>query len=148
MEETNEIKKAISQKSIFDPIGAAPLPPLIEEIEKKIMENPKKAPLFIKIDKYKDILQNLHDMRTTVSNISEILAIRNELEKLRERSNEILEKSFNQFIDSTNKLNEEFSAPNVIKPFIKTKNIERVDNFVAEMQGEIEKMKKGMEPFI
>jgi hypothetical protein len=148
MEESNEIKNAVSKRSIFDPMGGAPLPPMIQDIEKKIMENPETAPLFIKIDKYKDILQNLHDLKRSISNISNILSVRDDLEKLRGKSNEVLEKSFNQFIDLANILNEHFAAPNIMKPFIKTENIERMDDFVVEMQREIEKMKKGMESFI
>ncbi len=145
MEESNEIKKAISRKSIFDPIGASPLPPLIEDIEKRALEKPETAPLFIKIEKYKDILQNLHDMKRTVSNISEILKIRNELETIRNQSNEALQKSFEKFIGLADQLDREFIAPRVMKPFIKTENIERIDGFVSEIQNEMDNLKKSLD---
>ena len=144
MDELEQLKKSISQKAIFDPIGAVPLPPMIEDLEKKALEKPETAPLFIKIDKYKDVLQNLHDMRRSVSNISEVLRVRNELEGMREKSNETLERSFTQFMELADQLDNHFATPRAMKPFIKTENIERVDGFVAEMQGEIEKLRKSL----
>ena len=145
MEESNEIKNAISKRSIFDPIGTAPLPPLIEEIERKALEKPDTAPLFIKIDKYKDVLQGLHDLKVSVSNISEVLRVRSDLEEMRSRTNEILEKSFNQFVDLANKLDNQFAVPKVMKPFVKTENIERIDGFVSEIQNEIDNLKKSLD---
>lgn len=147
MDEMEELKKSVSGKSIFDPIGVVPLPPMIEDIERKALEKPETAPLFIKIDKYKDILQNLQDMRRSVSNISEILKVRSELEQIREKSNQALENAFGQFVELAGNLDSQFMAPRVMKPFVKTENIERIDGFVAGIQDEIEKLRKSLDSF-
>lgn len=45
MEDLDEIKKAVSNKQFYEPIGAEPLPHEIVDLGKMIEETPKIAPL-------------------------------------------------------------------------------------------------------
>ena len=82
MEDLEEIKKAVSTKPLPEPIAAEPLPHEIIDLEKMVQETPKIAPLFVKLEKYKEILENVKNLRETVNRIKILLALKKQIETI------------------------------------------------------------------
>ncbi|NIO43958.1 MAG: hypothetical protein GTN36_00150, partial [Candidatus Aenigmarchaeota archaeon] len=63
MDEYEEIKNEVSKREMPQPIASKPLPHEIVDLEKMIEETPKIAPLFVKIEKYKEILRTIQRLK-------------------------------------------------------------------------------------
>ena len=91
MEDLNEIKKAVSTKQFYEPIGTEPLPHEVVDIEKMVEETPKIAPVFVRVDRYKEILSHIQGLRNTIASLENILAVKKHVHKINSESDEILE---------------------------------------------------------
>jgi hypothetical protein len=139
--EIQEIKKAIEQppeteehsdviemlrRSIESPIQRPiepmekTIPPLqIEEFSKKLpepaaeeqKERPSFAPLFVKLDKYKQILNSLVELKTTIAVIKNAFAVLNELERLKLENLKMIESSIEKMDKKLVSLDSEFLRP-------------------------------------
>jgi len=144
MENLEEIKKTVSGKQFFEPIAAEPLPHEVIDLDKMIEETPKIAPLFVRVDKYKEILNNINQLKTTITNIQNLLAIRKEINKIHSESDEILEKSLQRFSDATNSFSREFTLPRGIKHLVRIPE-EKVDENISKIGEEIAKLRTELE---
>ena len=139
--ELEEIKKAVSTRPVFEPIGAEPLPHEIADIEKMVTETPKHAPLFVKVDKYKEILEDIQMLKGNLYELQNLLSIREKIEKTKSDSDVIIEKALEKLTDTINKLNREFIIPKRLRPYVKEVKTERVDGFISELDAEIRKLR-------
>jgi len=144
MEDLDEIKKTVSGKQFFEPIAAEPLPHEIIDLDKMIEETPKIAPLFVRVDRYKEILNNINQLKSTIENIQNLLTIRKEIGRIHSESDEILEKSMQRFSDITNSFSREFTLPKGIKHLVRIpeqkvdENISKIGNEIAKLRTELE----------
>jgi len=148
MDDIEAIKKAVSKKPLFEPIDLPESLPILEEIlniEKKIVQPIRNAPLFIKIEKYKDILQHVNDLKITINHLKKLSGLRKNIEGLKSAHDDILEKTFQRFGDVAERLDTEFTVPEPIKPFIKEETVENIDGYVHELEEEISKLKNELE---
>ncbi|MFQ6020978.1 MAG: hypothetical protein ACE5J4_03100 [Candidatus Aenigmatarchaeota archaeon] len=137
-----EIKRAVSEKEIYEPLGEGELPKEIVSLEERIQNAPKLAPLFIKIDKYRDVLENIQKLKTILNDINNLLKLKKEIEKIRKDSSKTLEKNIRDFIDTTNKLDREFIIPRPMRPYVKTEKTQKIEGFISEMQEELARIKE------
>lgn len=137
-----EIKRAVSEKEIYEPLGEGELPKEIVSLEERIQNAPKLAPLFIKIDKYRDVLENIQKLKTILNDINNLLKLKKEIEKIRKDSSKTLEKNIRNFIDTTNKLDREFIIPRPMRPYVKTEKTQKIEGFISEMQEELARIKE------
>jgi len=148
MNDIEAIKKAVSKKPLFEPLDSPPSLPIPDEIldiEKRIGQTPKHAPLFIKIEKYKDILEHVNELKSTLSHFKKLSNLRKNIEDLKTAHDEILEKTFERFGNVTTKLDTEFTVPEAMKPFVKEESVEHIDGFIHELEEEITKLKNELE---
>jgi len=139
--ESDEIKKAVSTRPVFEPMGHEPLPHEITDLEKMVAETPKHAPLFVKIDKYKEILENMQMLKANLYELQKLLSIREKIEKSKSDSDVIIEKALEKLTDTINKLNREFTIPKRLKPYVKGVKTTKVDGFISELDAEIRKLR-------
>lgn len=144
MDELEEIKKEVSKTTLPEPIASQPLPHEIIDLEKMIEETPKIAPLFVKVERYREILRNIHDMRKTIKNLKALLALRREISKIHSNSDEVFGKSLEKFADSVNHLSMEFALPRGMRPVMR-EDKEEADGSVLNLQDEIAKLKTDLE---
>jgi hypothetical protein len=118
-------KKGKKPKVEAKPAEAPPKPaeevppetkPPEEVIEEPKVEKPEKpkpavAPLFIKLDRYRTILDTMAWLKTTLSMIRDGFATLNELEKLRTESLSLLQESLKRVEDYLLALDAEFARP-------------------------------------
>jgi len=145
MEELEEIKKEVSKKQIFEPIAAEPLPHEVVDIEKMIEDAPLRAPIFVKIEKYKDILNKIQDLKTTIKDIKSVLSIRKEIHNINSRSDEMLEKAFKKFSNATDNFNREFVMARGMKYLPEEQKNEVADGTISRLTDEVMKLKEELE---
>jgi len=147
MDELEKIKRAVSTKPIHEPIGAGPLPHEVIDLEKMIEETPKIAPLFIRIDRYREILSSIQDLKTTIKKLRDLLAIRKEIHRMNFESDDKLEKALQKFSSSTSNFSREFVNLRGVKQFVRGPLKEEVaaDGTISRLGEEIVKLKEELE---
>jgi len=146
MEDLDEIKKAVSTKQIFEPIGTDPLPHEVVDLGKMIEETPKIAPIFVRVDKYKEILSHIQDLKLTIANLENVLAIRKHIHRVNAESDDILEKALQKFADSTSMFGKEFITPRGPEQFAKgEKPADVIDSTISQLGAEVVRLKQELE---
>jgi len=147
MEELEEIKKAVSAKQFYEPIGAEPLPHEVVDLGKMIEETPKIAPVFVRIDRYKEILSHIQGLKSSIANLENVLAIRKHIHKFNADSDEVLEKALKKFADSANMFSREFVTPRGPEQFARRdeKSEDVFDSTISQLGEEIFKLKQELE---
>ena len=147
MEDLEEIKKAVSSKQVYEPVGAEPLPHEVVDLGKMIEETPKIAPLFVRVDRYKEILSHIQGLRDTISRLETVLALRKHVHKVNAESDEVLENALRKFSNSTNMFTQEFLNP---KGAEQLSNINEnpgdvFDSTISQLGDEIIKLRQELE---
>jgi len=147
MEDLDEIKKAVSTKQFYEPIGADPLPHEVIDLGKMIEETPKIAPIFVRVDKYKEILSHIQDLKSTIANLENVLAVRKNVHKINAESDEILEKALQKFSESTSMFGREFVTPRGPEQFARTgeKSENAFDSTISQISDEVLRLKQELE---
>lgn len=147
MEDLEEIKKAVSAKQFYEPIGAEPLPHEVIDLEKMIEETPKIAPIFVRMDRYKEILSRIQEIKSSVVNLENALAVRKYVHKFNAQSDEILEKALKKFSESTDMFGREFITPRGAEHFAgnETKPKDVIDSTISQLSDEVFKLKQELE---
>lgn len=112
---------------------------------KKEPEKPSVAPLFVKMDRYRQILTTIGNLKTALMIVKNSLATLQQIEKVRDATfnivSDIVDKMDDKLIDLDNNLlrpagfheNEEVSA--------EQQDIRGIEATVADLQGQIEQLK-------
>jgi hypothetical protein len=146
MEDLEEIKKAVSTKQFYEPLGTEPLPHEVVDLEKMIEETPKIAPIFVRVDKYREILSHLQELKATIKNLEGALAVRKAVHKINAESDEVIEKALQKFAESTSLFGREFVTPRGAENFAKLGEKEDVvDGTISQISNEITKLKQELE---
>ena len=120
-EDIKEIKEAVEGRKIPEKVLEKPKEEKIEK-EKIIPEKEKKptplkpekptfAPLFVKIDRYKTVLNLINDLKTTIMMIKNSLGIQKQIENLRDENRKLLETAIDKVDKKILSLDSEFLRP-------------------------------------
>jgi len=141
MDDLKRIKKAVSRKTkekpIYEPLTIDPLPMEVKRIE---IKGEKFAPLFVKLDNYKEILNNIQELKNKMIEINELLRLKRHMNVLKKNSDEVLEKNVKQFILLTGKLEREFGRPKMAEPFVKEEETEIMQSFIDDLENKIKQL--------
>ena len=145
MDDLEEIKKEVSRKSLPEPIASRPLPHEIIDLEKMIEDTPKMAPLFVKLEKYKEILDSIQKLKTTFKNVQFLLALRDHVKKIELESDDLLMKSVQNISQLTNDFSMNFAVPRGVNYIPKPPIEEQVDSSVSDLGTRITKLREELE---
>ena len=147
MEDLQEIKKAVSTKQFFEPIAAEPLPHEVVDLNKMASETPKIAPVFVRVDRYKEILTHIQGLKDILSNLENVLAVRKHVHKINAESDNILEQALKKFAESTNMFGREFITPRGPEQYAKGNEVSgtEIDSTISQLGDEIFKLKQELE---
>ncbi len=145
MDDIEAIKKEVFKKSPPEPMASKPLPHEIVDLEKMIEETPKIAPLFVKIEKYQEILKNVQKLKMSLKNIHFLLAFKRQIRKIAEEADEILLKSIQNFSQTTNNFSMNFAIPRGVRYIPKPPVEEKVDSSVSDLGVKITKLREELE---
>lgn len=145
MDDLESIRKEVSRKSLPEPMASAPLPHEIIDLEKMIEETPKIAPLFVKIEKYKEILESIQKLKTVLKNIHFLLAFKDQIKKIDTESDDLLVKSMQSIAQVTNDFSMNFAVPRGINYLPKPPLEEQVDTSVSDLGSRITKLREELD---
>ena len=110
-------------------------------------EEQSAAPLFVKIDKYRNVLGTITDLKTTTMMLKNSLALQKEIERAKEENLEVLEKAINKIESKIINLDAEFLRPNgYVEHFpTNTKMNTGLDGAVENLKCQIDDLKNELE---
>jgi hypothetical protein len=147
MGDLEEVKKAVSTKQFYEPMGAEPLPHEVVDLGKMAEETPKIAPVFVRVDRYKEILFHIQGLKNTISNLENVITLRKHVHKINAESDDILEKALKKFAESTNMFGQEFVTPRGPEQFARSSENSKdvFDITISQLGEEITKLKQELE---
>jgi hypothetical protein len=153
------MKKITALENI--PSGAQPIPTtqartVPEEVPTKVSlptpkepemeeERPSFAPLFVKIDRYRQILSTMNYLKNTMMLIKNNFAILSELEKLKEENLKLIENTLDRMEKKILSLDSQFMRPSGFMEDEEVKDAGALDATIADLSGQIEDLKAQLE---
>lgn len=142
-EEIEAVKQAVSQP-------AAPEEQIdMPKIELgKLPERPRFAPLFVKIDRYQEVLKTIEDLKAMLLNLRDILSVMQQLDKIRMESESLLQKNIQEVVKNIAALDTEFVRPRgvgleeAVTPTFRT---EKVESYVGELERELQHLRSQLQ---
>lgn len=109
---------------------------------------PEFAPLFVKLTRFKEILNTLNYLKTSVNSIKKQLAVLNKLEKLKEENLRLLNSDINKLSSQLHKLDSEFTRPSGFIEEVKEtqmQDVESLESTIVNLKEQIEDLKSQVE---
>ncbi len=117
--------------------------PAINKIDVPTVGEPKNfAPLFIKVEKYKEVLTKVQKMKSIVSNLNRLIILQDSIEKARSESIDAMKKNITDFQSTVQTLDQELVRPKQMEPFIKDTQTQSVDTYTNQIEDEVNKLKE------
>jgi len=133
-------------------VMAAPLPPPqpapraaqpVDEAVSHALRASEFAPLFVKIDRYKEILEKLEEIKVALHGMTDVMVLLNEVEHIRDSTIKALRQATTDLTDALIALDGEFVRPEEAEISIqKSKERTRVEQYVGDLQTELQSLKK------
>lgn len=139
------IKREVFKKAQNEPLASNPLPHEIIDIEKMIEDTPKIAPLFVKIEKYKEILESIQKLKMSMKNIQFLLSFKEQIKKIDTESDELLLRTIQGFSQGVNDFSMNFAIPSGVSYIPRPPLEERVDTSVSDLGSKITKLREELE---
>ncbi len=145
MNDLEEIKREISRKPMNEPMASESLPHEIIDIEKMIEEIPRVAPLFVKVEKYKEILEDIQRLKVSLKNLQFLLAFKEQIKKIDSEADELMLKSIQNFSQTTNHFSMNFAIPRGVSYIPKPPTEEKADETVSDLGEKISRLREELE---
>jgi len=116
-------------------------------IETKLPERPSVAPLFIRLEKYKQIIDSIANLKATLVVIKNSLSTLNELDRAKEDAFRLIQDAVMKLDRRINILDQEFIRPPGIgiEERFDFQDIEVVGSTITDLKGQIEQLKTELE---
>jgi len=144
-EEPKELPAELPPLSLLDQPQMSMEPPSPPPTIKKEPEKPTVAPLFVKIDRYRQILTTIGNLKTAIMIIKNSLATLQHIERVRDDTfdivNDVIENMHEKLVTIDNDLLRPagFHEPAEMSP--QHQDIRSIEATVADLQGQIEQLK-------
>jgi len=129
---TEEVEKPI-EETITEPVTE------ITEVEKSSF-----APLFVKLDRYKSVLETINELKSTIISIKNSLVIQKQIENMREENRQLLENAVNKVDQKILSLDSEFLRPKGLEEEMPEPEIkkESIHDALTDLRSQIESLKE------
>jgi hypothetical protein len=110
-------------------------------------EVPTSAPLFIKLDRYKRILNSMEELKTILAIIKNSFSMLSELEKLRDESLRLIENAIEEVDRKMSVLDSEFLRPSGYKEELSEEayGVEDLETTLAGLRDQVSQLKSDLE---
>ena len=148
MPEESEVEEENIEEDLEEEIKEVKEP--VEETPKEepILETPKEikpafAPLFVKLDRFKSVLDSINEIKSIVLTIKNSLIIQKQIEDLRDENRKLLEANVNQIDKKILSLDSEFLKPKGYEEELPHPTFETEDlgGVVSDLKKQIENLK-------
>jgi len=140
-DEIDKIKEAVNPQAKMD-LPELSSPETLSNIRTPSIESQPFAPLFVKVDKYRDILNGIQKIREAIRSIKEIVELQKTIENTRADIDNSLDKYLAQLDSALNELDSGFKKPetyNLPQP--------QMDMHISELQNELNKLHGELKTF-
>ena len=140
-EDIQEIKEAVSPRPEIPVSIPRNLPKDLEyeDLSLGLPQEQKAAPLFVKVDRYREILERLEALKQLLRDMQSIVSIRREIDNLKLTADELMDKHVETFNSLISQLDKEFVRPQIGEQAIRPRK-ENIDNYIADLQGELSRL--------
>lgn len=130
------------------PIQMPPPPPLPEKPREEVKEErPAFAPLFVKLDRYRQILMLLSELKTTIAAIKNTFTVLNELKKIEDESTKLLQKAVDKVDKKLVALDTQFLRPSGFEEEFPTE-AEELGDVLSSLKSEVEQLKSELQTIV
>lgn len=145
-EEMKEVKEAVAPST---PLVTRPQEtPELNRIELPSVNEPKQfAPLYIKVEKYREVLQKVQKLKALINNINALAVLQDDIAKIREDASIALKKNIEDFSNTATALDQELVRPQFFEPYVKDTTTQNVEGYTDQLREEVSKMKEQLEKF-
>lgn len=126
----------------------APFKSELKPPPKQKVDGSPPAPLFVKLDKYRNILVTLGHMKATIAALKNSFSMLEELEKTKNETMGMMKKAMQGMESRISALDEELVRPAGFRDVASNANYEEVANVeatIADLRGQIEQLKAELE---
>jgi len=145
MDDIEAIRREVFKKPANEPMASNPLPHEIIDIEKMIEDTPKIAPLFVKLEKYKEILESIQKLKISLKNIQFLLSFKEQIKRIDSEVDGLLFKTMQNFTQTTNEFSMNFAIPRGVSYIPRPPAEEKVDESVSDLGAKITKLREELE---
>lgn len=126
-----------------------PEPASLPKIELgRLPERPRFAPLFVKIDRYQDVLGSIESLKTILLGVRELLNLMQQLDRIKMDSEALLQKNIQEIVVIISNLDKEFVRPKGVQMDehpIPEMEYEKVGSYVGELERELNNLKSQLQ---
>lgn len=123
-------------------IGALKPVSEVQTPKPKKVKKPEFAPLFVKLERYKQILSDLEGLRTTMAAIKNAFSILNQLDKLRYENIGMLQNTIEKVDEKLAALDSEFLRPAGFREELPTEEYsEGLESELGNLKNQVDKLK-------
>lgn len=116
------------------------------EKEEKESERPAFAPLFVKIDRYRHILNTMQYLKSTMNLIKNTFSVLNELEKIRAENIKLIQKTIEKVDKKLLTLDSEFMRPSgFIEEMPEVHDVEGLESTLVELRDQVNQLKSELQ---
>jgi len=143
-------EKLVQEETMPPALAAQPIPtvplapiPTIQPTQVQEPQRPVFAPLFVKIEKYRSVLNHITDLKTTIIMLKNALGIQKQIEGLRNENRKFLELAINKIDKKIVSLDTEFLRPKGFEEEFPpaTYETEGLEGVVGDLKKQIEGLK-------
>jgi len=117
----------------------------------KLPERPRFAPLFIKIDRYHEILNSIESLKSILLGVRDLLNLMQQLDRIKIESETLLNKNIQEVILIISNMDKEFIRPkgvsveNSVPDMHDNAGYEKVGNYIGDLQRELDNLKSQLQ---
>jgi hypothetical protein len=130
-----EIKEAVKPEEIF------PTKPITE-----VPKEEKSAPLFVKVDKYKEVLRDVQEQKVFISGMKHLFSILNEIENIRNDALKIMRATVQRLERSVTEIDTELLRPRGVElPTHGEEDIHSIEDSLGDLQKQLSALRKQLQ---
>ncbi len=117
----------------------------------KLPERPRFAPLFVKIDRYKEILNSIENLKSILLGVRDLLNLMQQLDRMKIESETLLNKNIQEVILNISNMDKEFIRPKGVSVEESAHDMhdntgyEKVGNYIGDLQRELDNLKSQLQ---
>ncbi len=146
-----DIKQAIEEQPAHEGIPALPamaLPPAFPAHGYSLHEREQSAPLFVKVEKYREVITSIQEMKLFISGVKDTFSILQELENVRSDAINIMKVTVQRLEKATMELDSELLRPRGvnISPFEQGETeAKHIESSLTELQKQLLELKQELQ---
>ncbi|MBI4174625.1 MAG: hypothetical protein HY517_03195 [Candidatus Aenigmarchaeota archaeon] len=140
--ELSEIKDVLEEEEMPAAMPAAPSPsPLVRMKEKE-----SAAPLFVKVDKYRDIITSIQEMKLYVSSTKQVFSVLQEIESMRSDALNVLRATLQRLERSVIEMDAELLRPQGVSITAQeSSEVTHIESSLGELQKQLLDLKRELQ---